>query len=233
MTSEFENTIRERRAIRAFPERPVGCQTLERIFRTARCAPSGANLQPGKFHVLTGQPLHSLSERQQEAERCGEEVSLEYSHFPDPVPKAPGERPRIAGYALYATRGIERRDIAGRRGQFAQNCKFFGTPVGVIVTIDRARGKGCFMDLGMAIMSFPLAVEDRGLGATGIGAMASYGSIVHRAIDLPEDETVVCGVAAGWPKPDAAINQFRTERASLNEFATFYGFESADNEEAQ
>ena len=69
------------------------------------------------------------------------------------------------------------------------------------------------MDLGMAIQSFLLAFEDQCLGATGMGALANYGAVVHRVLDLSKDELVVCGIAVGGPDPDASANQFRTERA--------------------
>ena len=34
---------------------------------------------------------------------------------------------------------------------------------------------------------------------------------------------VVCGVALGWPDRDAPENALRTERAALEEYATFRG----------
>ena len=81
------------------------------------------------------------------------------------------------------------------------------------------------MDLGMALMSLLLAVENEGLGATGIGAIANYAQVAHRALQLPEQELVVCGVAVGVPDQSAAVNQFRTERAGLDAFTSFRGFD--------
>ncbi|KAG1649044.1 Chloronitrobenzene nitroreductase [Nymphon striatum] len=109
------------------------------------------------------------------------------------------DRQRRAGYALYESLGIGRRDVSGRRKQFAKNYAFFGAPVGVVVTIERAMGKGCFMDLGMAIMAFFLGAEDEGFGTTGIGALANYGPIVHEHLNLPEDEMVRSFVACHGP----------------------------------
>ncbi len=62
------------------------------------------------------------------------------------------------------------------------------------------------------------------LGATGIGALANYGTVVHEYLGLPPDEMVVCGIALGHPDSSAPVNNFDTERADLNEFATFRGF---------
>ena len=131
---------------------------------------------------------------------------------------------RAAGFALYAALGIDRRDTAGRRAQFARNYRFFDAPVGIVVTIERAMGKGCFMDLGMAIGTFLIAAEAHGLGACGIGALANHGDLVHRHLRLPEDELVVCGIALGQADPDHPANRVRTARRPLDEIATFHGF---------
>ena len=224
MEDGFGTLMRARRSIRAYRDRPVARGLIEEICRLARMAPSGANLQPGSFHVLTGAPLRALVAGLAAALAEGLAPVEEYSYFPDPMPSELRERQRAAGYALYEALGIARRDVAGRRRQFERNYAFFGAPVGVVVTIDRAMGKGCFMDLGMSLMAFLLAAEARGLGATGIGALANYGPTVHRLLGLPEAEMVVCGIALGWPDPEAAENRVRTERAELSAFTSFRGF---------
>jgi nitroreductase len=134
-------------------------------------------------------------------------------------------RQRAAGFSLYQALGVTRRDIAGRKAQFEQNYRFFDAPVGIVVTIHRDMGKGCFMDLGMALMALFLAVEDAGLSASGIGALANHGDLVHEFLNLPADEMVVCGIALGHGDPDAPVNTVRTTRADLSEFATFMGFD--------
>ncbi len=134
---------------------------------------------------------------------------------------------RAAGYALYAALGIAKRDLAGRRAQFDRNYAFFDAPVGIVVTIDRAMGKGCFMDLGMALMALQLAATDLGYGCCGIGgALANYGDLVAEHLGLPIGEMVVCGLALGGrADPQAAVNGFETARDPLEEFAQFQGFE--------
>lgn len=81
------------------------------------------------------------------------------------------------------------------------------------------------MDLGMSLMSFLLASEDLGYGATGIGALANYGHVVHGHLNLPDDELVVCGIAVGKKDEAAPVNQFRTERDALEVFTRFHGFD--------
>lgn len=221
---DLDRLMRQRRSVRAYLDRPVDRATVEDLCRLARTAPSGANLQPGHFHVLAGETLRDLVTTLQDAIDRGEPQVSEYSYFPDPMPDYLKARQRAAGYALYAALGIDRRDLDGRRRQFRRNYAFFDAPVGVVVTIRRDMGKGCFMDLGMALMAFLLAAEAKGLGATGIGALANYGPVVHRHLGLAKDEMVVCGLALGWPDPDAPENRVRTERADLADYSTFSGF---------
>ncbi|MDF3604704.1 nitroreductase family protein [Paracoccus sp. DMF-8] len=51
-----DDLLRRRRSVRAYLDRPVTLADVQEICRLARTAPSGANLQPGHYHVLTGAP---------------------------------------------------------------------------------------------------------------------------------------------------------------------------------
>jgi len=224
MPSSFEHIANERRSTRAYLKTPVERHKLEQICNSARKAPSGANLQPGTFHVLTGDALGDLSKCLEDALHDGRPTENAYSYFPSPMPPELKDRQRKAGFALYDALGIDKRDIPARKDQFAKNYRFFDAPIGVVVTIDRKMGKGCFMDLGMAIVSFMYAAQDLGLSTTGIGALANYASLVAEALELPNEELVVCGIAVGYADPEAAVNQFETERLTLEEFTSFRGF---------
>lgn len=217
--------LNERRSVRAYLPTPVPKADVTRILKAARQAPSGANLQPGHFVALTGTPFAALQTSLAQAIASKRPQVSEYSYFPDPMPAHLKARQRGAGYGLYATLGVDRRDVVGRRAQFARNYAFFDAPVGIVVTIDRAMGKGCYMDLGMALMSLFLAATARGYATTGIGALAHYGDVVHETLRLPADQLVVCGIALGLADPDAPVNTFRTDRADLADYARFEGFE--------
>jgi hypothetical protein len=45
-----------------------------------------------------------------------------------------------------------------------------------------------------------------------------------RSLGLPQHEMVYCGMSFGYPDADAPVNQLRTERAPLEEIASFRGF---------
>ncbi len=225
MQPDLTQLLAQRRSVRAYLPDPVPRAAVARICTAARMAPSGANLQPGKFHVLAGYALDGLKTCLSEAVTNGAEIESEYSYFPPTMSAGLKARQRAAGFALYNALGIARRDVAARRANFDRNYRFFDAPVGIIVTIDRDMGKGCFMDLGLSMMALFLAAEAEGYGTSGIGAIANYGSVVRKHLDLPADEMVVCGIALGRADPDAAVNQFKTDRAPLADFTSFHGFD--------
>ncbi|SEK75075.1 nitroreductase [Pacificibacter marinus] len=219
------DALRSRKSVRHYLKASVPRSDVARILTAARCAPSGANLQPGRFYALTGAPLADVSQALTAAAYT-QPITSEYSYFPNPMPATLKAKQRAAGFALYQALGLERRDLAGRRTQFDKNYRFFDAPVGIVVTIHKDMGKGCFMDLGMSLMALFLAAEDLGYGTTGIGAIANFGPVVHRALKLAPDELVVCGVALGREDTNAPVNKFRTQRDALETFASFRGFQA-------
>lgn len=224
-THELENLLAQRRSIRAFLPDKIERECIEAIVTDARRAPSGANLQPGQFHVLSGEPLLGLIHALEHAIANDRDVVDEYSYFPASMSKELKRRQIAAGKALYNALGIERLDKEARRKQFVQNYRFFDAPVGVVVTIDRDMGKGCFMDMGMALMNFFISAQSRGLGTSGIGALAQHADVVHEYLALPTKEMVVCGIALGKPDLSHPVNDVRTARAELDAFSRFYGFD--------
>lgn len=224
MMTPAEDLLFSRKSVRSFLPDAVPLADIERMLRAARAAPSGANLQPGRFHVLAGTPLGDVKRALADAIAAKRPEVSEYSYFPKPMPPDLKAKQRAAGFALYQSLGIERRDIEGRKAQFAANYAFFDAPVGIVITIHKDMGSGCYMDLGMAMMGLIMTAEAMGYATCGIGALANHADVVHAHLGLGEEELVVCGMALGRANPDAPVNQFRTERDPLDVFATFKGF---------
>jgi len=223
-SNEFEKLIEQRRSVRAFLPDAIDRHSLEAILTCARLAPSGANLQPGHFHVLTGNALAVLIKALAEAIEQNRKPVCEYSYFPPVLSAEHKVRQHEAGFALYKALGIGRRDTQARREQFARNYRFFDAPVGIVVSIDRDMGKGCFMDLGMGLMNLFISAQSRGYGTSGIGALANHADVVHECLALPAKELVVCGIALGLPDCDHPVNSVTTTREPLASFASFHGF---------
>lgn len=214
----YADLARSRRSIRGFLPEPVPQALLEGLLETAREAPSGANLQPGRFWALQGEVRTRLSDALCEAVRQQVPPREEYGYFPQPMPMQLRKRQVAAAQALYRSLGVARGDAAARQVQFERNYRFFDAPVALVVTLDREFGSGGFMDLGMCLHGLLMAAHAQGLGACAIGALASYPEIVRRELGLPDSEVVVCGVALGWADPLAPDNQTQTEREPLAQY---------------
>jgi len=220
----LQEIILNRRSIRGFKKDSVELATIKRIIQIGRSAPSGANLQPGRFTVLTNKPLQDLISVLQEAIDNDTPSTSEYSYFPTPLPDHLLQRKRATGFGLYEALNIDRRDIQARKKQFRSNYRFFNAPIGIVVSIEKNLGKGCFMDLGMALQTIFIATQTENLACCGIGALANYGKRIHKHLELPEEEIVVCGIAIGYNDKTNRVNSFKTSRLDISEYADFRGF---------
>lgn len=217
--------VRERRSVRAFLPEPIDRATVEEMLALAARAPSGGNLQPWHVDVLSGEPLFALkaaAKASLAAEPEGE--GLEFTIYPSPLPEPYRGRRFDSGEALYSTLGIGREDRAARLGQFARNYDFFGAPIALFFSIDRAFDRPQWAHLGMFMQSFMLLAEERGLATCPQEAWAAVHRTVARHLALPADRIFYCAMALGTADPDAPVNRLATERAPLDAFATFRGF---------
>jgi nitroreductase len=106
----------------------------------------------------------------------------------------------------------------------SKNFKFFGAPVGMIITIERQMGPPQFCDLGIFIANIMLLARERGLHTCPQEAWSLWGQTIREQVGVPDGELVFCGIALGYAVPDSAVNQLRSERAQVNECAEFRGF---------
>jgi nitroreductase len=76
----------------------------------------------------------------------------------------------------------------------------------------------------MFMQSLALAAHERGVASCMQEAWARVRVSLKAHFGLPETEMVYCGMALGRPDPEARVNQLRSDRAEVAEFARFKGF---------
>ena len=210
---------------RAFLDRPVPEATMRRILETARYAPSGGNLQPWHVYVLTGARLAAFLaeiDARRAAGALGE--GTEYPIYPAEL-KAPYKQRRSkCAEDMYATINVPREDKAGRLAHFGRNFRFFDAPVALFFAIDRQMGVGQWADLGMFIQSVMLLAREHGLHTCAQEAWAMWHKTIAAFVNMPAELMLFCGMGLGYMDESKPINRLRTERAPLEEFATFEGF---------
>jgi nitroreductase len=217
--------IDTRMSCRAFLRTPVPAQTLCTILDTAKRAPSGGNLQPWHVYALTGAPLQAFLAgiRAQLSEQPRGE-GTEYPVYPKNITDPYLARRSKCGEDLYATIQVAREDKLGRLKQFAQNYAVFDAPVALFFAIDRQMGLGQWADLGMFMQNIMLLAREQGLHTCAQESWAVWHKRVATFLAMPPELMLFCGMALGYRDESAPINRLRTERASLEEFATLRGF---------
>jgi len=219
------DAIDSRMSCRAFLSTAIPETTVRSIIDQARRAPSGGNLQPWFVDVLTGEPLRQLLGRV--AARVPEHPlgeQTEYNIYPPNLGEPYRSRRFKCGEDLYATIDIPRSDKARRIQQYTRNFVLFGAPVGLFFSIDRDMGVDQWADVGMFMQSIMLLAREHGLHTCPQEAWAAWHRIVGEFLGLPSQRMLFCGMALGYRDESHPVNRLRTERAALEEFATFRGF---------
>ncbi|WP_421786123.1 nitroreductase [Hyphobacterium sp.] len=222
---DIRHALRTRISTRVFLDKPVDEATVRAVLDDARWAPSGGNLQPWKVHVVTGaarQAVIDAVKAKMEADPFGDEN--DFPVYPEKLWEPYRSRRYQVGEQLYDILGISRDDKAGRFGQLLKNFDFFGAPVGLFFAIDPKMNPNQWAHLGMFIYAVALAAQAHGLATCMQEAWTRFTATIGKALDLPENEQVYCGMALGYADPDAPLNAMRTPRAELGEIATFRGF---------
>ena len=225
---DVDQAIRTRRSVRGFRPEPVAQHVVAEILRVASRAPSGTNMQPWKVRVLAGAARERLCRAVADPFLAGTlKPDPDYRYYPSEFFEPYRSRRRKVGYDLYGVLGIDKDDHAARHRQHARNYQFFGAPVGMIFTIDRRLEIGSWLDYGMFLENVMLAARARGLHTCPQAAWPPYHQVIRQVLSIPDSEAVVCGMALGVIDPDEPANRLVTERAPLEAFASFEGFEPA------
>jgi nitroreductase len=217
------DAVLSRHSCRAFTSQAVDLEVVRGLIASARYAPSGGNLQPWSVHVLSGDSMarfRAMMAPKIEAAPLGK--TSEYHVYPPNLKEPYRSRRFKVGEDLYGHIGITRGDKAGRVAQFARNFDFFGAPVGLFFLIDRTMGPPQWSDLGMFIQTLMLLARERGLETCPQEAWASWHEEVTGFIGASAEMMLFCGLGMGYGDYSAPINRLRSDRAPLEEVATFH-----------
>lgn len=214
--------IRDRQSIRAFLDKPVPDALLTQILEAARFAPSGVNTQPWRVAVVGPHHRQEISEAILEAKAQSIPENPDYHYYPTEWFDPYKSRRKACGLALYGALGIAKDDVVRRQAQWYRNYHFFDAPAGFIFYLDARLCQGSWMDMGMFIQNVMLAARGFGLETCSQAALAEYPDIIRRVLHLSRDFAIVCGMAVGYPDLNDPINQYRTERESVDVFTTWY-----------
>lgn len=215
--------VNSRRSMRVFKPDPVAKADIEWIIENANRSASNGNLQPWKLYVTMGAARKRLSAAILSAMDAGDNgPGAEYNVYPQEMTPVYDARRKLVGKQLYTLLGVPRGDAAGMMKQFRKNYEFFDAPVGMILSVEKRMGNGQWIDCGIFLDQLMLLAREKGLHTCPQAAFSRYQHVVRRELKIPDDQTVICGLALGHADPDVVPNSLITDRAPIQDFTTWF-----------
>jgi nitroreductase len=217
--------IASRRSIRSFLSTPVAHEEIESILDIARFCATGVNMQPWRVHVVTGEAKTHLSSAIAEIDNnpsLSNHLEDAYEYYPREWTSPYVDRRRKVGWELYGLLGIAKGDKQRMHAQHGRNYHFFDAPVGLIFTIDRVLAEGSLLDYGMFLQAVMVAARGRNLHTCPQAAFLKFHNVISRALDIPADQMLVCGMSLGYADESSIENTLVTDREPVSAFSTFH-----------
>ncbi len=211
--------MRTRKSIRGYKPDPVPKEILREILKAACHAPSGTNIQPWDFTVVTGEVLDKI--RQANVERfdaAGEDA---------PRVTYPGkfrERQVALGAQLFQLMDIARQDEEKRAEWRRRGMRYFDAPAVIFISVDESLGDRRF-DIGAVTQTIALAALKYGLGTCIQAQGVRYSDIVRKCTGIPESKRLVIDIAIGYPDWGFPANQVHSGREPIDNVTTWCGFD--------
>ena len=217
----IKELIKSRYSVRSFTNEAIDIETIKEILEISSCAPSGGNIQPWKIYVVTNNAKEKLVEKALANYDNGVQEKIEYEIYPNPLDEEYKKRRSECARDMYKALSIKQDDIELRLSQIRENFKFFGAPVGMIVTIDKSFAENGWGHVGMFIQNICLSAVDNDMGTCLQESWSIYPKTVKDVLNIADNEIVWCGIALGYPNKGHPINNYRTSRESIEKFVTF------------
>ena len=216
----LEELLGERYSVRAFLDKPVPRDVIERLLTAAQRTASWCNSQPWQVVIASGEARERFRKEIHAAAASGSEDGHD---FPPPREYLGVylERRRESGFQLYSTLGTARGDKAAYARQALENYNFFGAPHVAVIHTDEPLGVYGAIDCGAYVGNFMLAAQALGLGTIPQAALARHSKLIRRHFNLPDDRRVVCGISFGYADHAHRVNSYRTSRATIADTVTF------------
>ena len=223
---EFKDVVMGRRSIRGYQKKPVPQALIREVLEMAIRAPTSLNTQPWNFYVVAGDVLDKIRAGNVERNLAGVPHSREFRLGPD---YAGVHRERQIGIAiqLFEAMGIERHDKEKRMDWVMRGFRQFDAPVSIVITYDKSiQGSDVApFDCGGVVNCLVNAAWSKGLGCVINSQGIMQSPVVREHAQIPDDQVIQTCVAMGWPDDSFPANAVVSTRKSVDEAATFLGFD--------
>jgi nitroreductase len=212
--SHLARTVLGRHSIRKFLPRPVPREVVEEALALAQQGASNSNIQPWRMVFAVGAARDRLKDA------LSRVADHEAPHIPA-LPKAFEHYRYELGATVYGSMGITVADTARHAAAVMRNFDFFGAPLAGIACMHRDLGPADAVSVGMYLQTLMLGLTARGLGTCVEVSVAGYPDIVRTELNIPQELTIICGLAVGYPDPDFPTNQLNIGRDPIEKNVVF------------
>ena len=215
---DVTEAVDSRKSIRAFLDKSVDDSLIKELLEKTSRSASGGNLQPWQIYVINGDTMNSFHKFQSE---WTEPETPAYAIYPENL-KEPYKTSRYeVADDMYSLLGIAREDKEERFKQVLKNYEFFGAPAAFFCFVDRQMGRPQWSDLGMFLQTFMLLAREAGLDTCPQEAWAMKQESVTAFVEAPEELMLFCGMAIGYQDESEKVNELRTTRRPVEDWAVF------------
>ena len=215
---DVSEAVDSRKSIRAFLDKAVDDSLINELLEKTSRSASGGNLQPWQIYVINGDTMNSFHKFQSE---WTEPETPAYAIYPENL-KEPYKTSRYeVADDMYSLLGIAREDKEERFKQVLKNYEFFGAPAAFFCFVDRQMGRPQWSDLGMFLQTFMLLAREAGLDTCPQEAWAMKQESVTAFVEAPDELMLFCGMAIGYQDESEKVNELRTSRRPVEDWAVF------------
>jgi len=218
--------VKKRKSVRGYKPDPVLQETLQQILELASRAPSAMNTQPWEFTMLAGEVLENV--RRNNVELLNSGVSPNPEHVVVGWPKESIYRQRQVDLAkqLFQLMDISREDKEKRAKWMERGFRYFDAPAAIIISTDRCLSEnGPLLDIGALIQTICLTALHFGLGTCIEDQGVAYPEVLRKYGCIPDSKRIIAVLAIGYPDWDFPANKVESERESIKNLATWFGFD--------
>jgi len=217
--------LENRSSKRAYSDKKIPKETLEKILNAAGMTPSGANMQPWiSYAVSNSDTLKKVGDAVIATMDKGIENDQFIQYYPVKWTNPYKKRRIVTGAGLYKLMEVDRKDNETRIQMWKDNFRWFGASTVIFVFTDKANiegAQGALIDAGAYMQSIMLAAQEFGIDSCPQGSTTEFGRVVAQALEVPENLALLYSVVLGYEDKEAKINSYQPKRVSLEESVTF------------
>jgi nitroreductase len=214
--------LNSRFTCRAFKPDQVNGEIVLKIMENATRSPSWANTQPWEVYVAGGDILESIRRGFIENFRGDVPTDPDIPFMLD-WPVKHQERMKGLGIELYKHLGISKGDREAIEASWKLNFKLFGAPTVIYLCMHETLSEWSMFDLGSLSQSIMLAAQEYGVDSAPAVNLVAYPKIIRKEIEIPDELSIVIGIALGYKDDESSQNTFRSIRRPLDEVVHLNG----------